>query len=192
MVMTLDHASLALVWDTQMSLQVCRTTDGGFGLLPFFSGAGCLVHWAVGTSERFGFRGFLAVGCQRNQGHGMAVFDLKLPRYPLDISPPFWQSGVFLVHDPNHFKVDILRFVAMACWHNFINTWERSGRKIWILEGGSFSSDMVILDLPPVSVWNGSWYCGDNGWDSSFALKEINQKKNPKILCKVKGRQSQF
>ena len=104
------------------------------------------------------------------------------PLAPRHFASIFGNREFFLVDDPNHFKVDILRFVAMACWHNFINTWERAGRKIWILEGGKlfeWHGDMVILDLPPVSVWNGSWYCGDNGWDSQ-------------ILCKVKGRQSQL
>ena len=191
-------ASLALVWDTQMSLQVSGPSglhilpsDGGFGLLPIF--CRCRMSRTLSRRDKRTVR-FPRVSCSWLSAEP-GSWDGSLWGKVTPLPPRHFASilgiGSFFSTWPKSCKVDILRFVAMACWHNFINTWERAGRKIWILEGGSFSSDMVILDLPPVSVWNGSWYCGDNGWDSSFASKKTI-KQNSQILCKVKGRQSQL
>ena len=69
----------------------------------------------------------------------------------------------------------------MACWHNFIKHGKEPVGRSGSWRGGSFSSDMVILDLPPVSVWN-----------VRFKLCPKSIKQNSQILCKVKGRQSQL
>lgn len=114
------------------------------------------------------------------------------PLAPRDFASIFGNREFFLVDDPNHFLVDILRFVAMACWHNFINTWERAGRKIWILEGGSFSRVTW-------SFWTFLLYACEMAVATAETTGEIqvlpqkNQfEKKSQILCKVKGRQSQL